>query len=223
MLRSIRPTRATTSLAASVDPTDARCAKLQGVVRVPPPACRAGPNAAPHVLARIPDPELLLDHPGVEVIGERLILRAVADGARTELDRLHRADERGQSSGDSPSRTSVRAAVHRTPSSARRRKRNCSEGRSRPVGWGSGPAATWGQDHARIAAPWAVRQLLIALSPAEVDQRSLLPDVWIAAHREHSLQHRRDEVEATASARRRRRARLLALQSPLSHGLPSIL
>ena len=25
----------------------------------------------------------------------------------------------------------------------------------RPVGWGSSPATTWGQDHARIAAPWA--------------------------------------------------------------------
>jgi hypothetical protein len=24
----------------------------------------------------------------------------------------------------------------------------------RPVGWGSGPATTWGQDRARIAAPW---------------------------------------------------------------------
>jgi hypothetical protein len=32
MLRSIRPTRATTSLAASVDPTEARCAKLKGIV-----------------------------------------------------------------------------------------------------------------------------------------------------------------------------------------------
>jgi hypothetical protein len=48
--------------------------------------------------------------------------------------------------------------------------------------------------------------LLIALSPAEVDQRSLLPDVWIAAHPEQFLQYRRDEAEATASARRRCRA-----------------
>jgi hypothetical protein len=32
-----------------------------------------------------------------------------------------------------------------------------------------------------------VRQLLIALSSADVDLRSLLPDVWIAAHPEHFL------------------------------------
>ena len=209
MRRSIRPKRAVPNCRES------------SAFRRPPVERRQMPPRTS--LGRIPDPELLLDHSGVGAIGERLVLRAVADGARIELDRLHRADERGQSCGDSPSRTSVRAAIHPTPSSASRRKRKCSEGRSRPVGWGSGPAATWGQDHARIAAPWAVRQLLIALSSAEVDQRSLLPDVWIAAHREHFLQYRRDEAEATASARRRRRARLLALQSPLSHGLPSIL
>jgi hypothetical protein len=29
------------------------------------------------------------------------------------------------------------------------------EGQWRPVGWGSGTAITWGEDHARIAAPWA--------------------------------------------------------------------
>ena len=50
-----------------------------------------------------------------------------------------------------------------------------------------------------------VRQLLIALSSAEVDLRSLLPDVWIAAHPEHFLQYRRDEAEAAARARKRRR------------------
>jgi hypothetical protein len=50
-----------------------------------------------------------------------------------------------------------------------------------------------------------VRQLLIALSPAEVDLRSLLPDVWIAAHPEHFLQYRRDEAEVAARARKRRR------------------
>src|SRR5262245_1881551 len=50
-----------------------------------------------------------------------------------------------------------------------------------------------------------VRQLLIALSAAEVDLRSLLPDVWIAAHPEHFLQYRRDEAEAAARARKRRR------------------
>jgi hypothetical protein len=52
-----------------------------------------------------------------------------------------------------------------------------------------------------------VRQLLIALSSAEVDLRSLLPDVWIAAQPEHFLTYRRDEAEAAAQARRRRRAR----------------
>ena len=51
-----------------------------------------------------------------------------------------------------------------------------------------------------------VRQLLIALSSADVDPRSLLPDVWIAAHPEHFLQYRRDEAEAAARARERRRA-----------------
>src|SRR5947209_355633 len=50
-----------------------------------------------------------------------------------------------------------------------------------------------------------VRQLLIALSSAEVDLRSLLPDVWIAAHPEHFLQYRRDEADAAARARKRRR------------------
>ena len=47
--------------------------------------------------------------------------------------------------------------------------------------------------------------LLIALSSADVDLRSLLPDVWIAAHPEHFLQYRRDEAEAAARARKRRR------------------
>jgi transposase len=50
-----------------------------------------------------------------------------------------------------------------------------------------------------------VRQLLIALSSADVDLGSLLPDVWIAAHPEHFLQYRRDEAEAAARARKRRR------------------
>jgi hypothetical protein len=52
-----------------------------------------------------------------------------------------------------------------------------------------------------------VRQLLIALSSADVDLRSLLPDVWIAAHPERFLTYRRDEAEAAAIARRRRRER----------------
>jgi hypothetical protein len=50
-----------------------------------------------------------------------------------------------------------------------------------------------------------VRQLLIALSSADADLRSLLPDVWIAAHPDHFLQYRRDEAEAAARARKRRR------------------
>lgn len=50
-----------------------------------------------------------------------------------------------------------------------------------------------------------VRQLLIALPSADGDLRSLLPDVWIAAHPEHFLQYRRDETEAAARARKRRR------------------
>ena len=50
-----------------------------------------------------------------------------------------------------------------------------------------------------------VRQSLIARSSADVDLRSLLPDVWIAAHLEHFLQYRRDEAEAAARARKRRR------------------
>jgi hypothetical protein len=43
------------------------------------------------------------------------------------------------------------------------------------------------------------------LSSADLDLRSLLPDVWIAAHPEHLLQYRRDEVEVAARARKRRR------------------
>jgi hypothetical protein len=50
-----------------------------------------------------------------------------------------------------------------------------------------------------------VRQLLIALSSADVNLRSLLPDVWIAAHPKHFLQYRRDEAEVSARARKRRR------------------
>ena len=50
-----------------------------------------------------------------------------------------------------------------------------------------------------------VRALLVALSSSDVELESLLPDVWIAAHPEHVLQYRRDEAEAAANARRRRR------------------
>jgi hypothetical protein len=50
-----------------------------------------------------------------------------------------------------------------------------------------------------------VRELMIALSAADVDLRSLLPDIGIAAHPEHFLQYRHDEAEAAARARKRRR------------------
>jgi hypothetical protein len=52
-----------------------------------------------------------------------------------------------------------------------------------------------------------VRALLTALSSNEVDLERLLPDIWIAAHPEHFLTHRREEAEAAAIARRPRRDR----------------
>jgi transposase len=55
-----------------------------------------------------------------------------------------------------------------------------------------------------------VRQLLIALSSADVDLRSLLPDVWTAAHPEDFRQYRRAEAEAAARARKRRREKCRA-------------
>ena len=63
-----------------------------------------------------------------------------------------------------------------------------------------------------------VRQLLIALSSADVDLRSLLPDVWIAAHPEHFLQYRHDEAEAAARARKRRREKRRASRRSGSPG-----
>ncbi|HKI16819.1 MAG TPA: hypothetical protein VKA15_03025, partial [Isosphaeraceae bacterium] len=39
-----------------------------------------------------------------------------------------------------------------------------------------------------------------------MDLNLLLPDAWITAYPEHILKYRRDEAEAVASARRRRRA-----------------
>jgi transposase len=51
-----------------------------------------------------------------------------------------------------------------------------------------------------------VTALLTALSSDKVDLRSLLPDVWIAAHPEHFQKDRRDEAEAAARRRRQRRA-----------------
>jgi transposase len=51
-----------------------------------------------------------------------------------------------------------------------------------------------------------VTALLTALSSEPVDLRSLLPDVWIAAHPEHFQKDRRDEADAAARRRRQRRA-----------------
>ena len=47
----------------------------------------------PHVLGRIPDTKLLLDHSGVETIGEFLVLRTMTDETRIELYRIQRADQ----------------------------------------------------------------------------------------------------------------------------------
>lgn len=51
-----------------------------------------------------------------------------------------------------------------------------------------------------------VTALLTALSSDQVDLRSLLPDVWIAAHPEHFQKHRRDEAEEAKHRRHQRRA-----------------
>jgi transposase len=51
-----------------------------------------------------------------------------------------------------------------------------------------------------------VRDLLMSMSASDVDWNLLLPDVWIKAHPEHFLHYRRDEAEAAANSRRRRRA-----------------
>src|SRR5215469_6378042 len=62
LLRSIRPTRATTSLAASVDPTDARCAKarLAPSVRLATPVQAENKPAASAELDRTVRPVFLL-------------------------------------------------------------------------------------------------------------------------------------------------------------------
>ncbi|HEY2588099.1 MAG TPA: IS66 family transposase [Tepidisphaeraceae bacterium] len=51
-----------------------------------------------------------------------------------------------------------------------------------------------------------VTALLTALSSEGVDLKSLLPDVWIAAHPEHFQKDRRDEAKEAARRRRQRRA-----------------
>ena len=58
--------------------------------------------------------------------------------------------------------------------------------------------------------------LLTALPSNAVDLETLLSDVWIAAHPEHFLTYSREEAEAAAFARRRRRDRRPA-QAP-GHG-----
>lgn len=56
--------------------------------------------------------------------------------------------------------------------------------------------------------PWAyVRALLLAMCEGQADLRSLLPDVWIAAHPEHVLHYRREESAAAERNRAHRRAR----------------
>ena len=50
-----------------------------------------------------------------------------------------------------------------------------------------------------------VRDLLIALSRDGVELEPLLPDNWIKAHPEHVLLYRREEAEAAANARAKRR------------------
>jgi transposase len=69
--------------------------------------------------------------------------------------------------------------------------------------------------------PWAyVRALLVALSVPGADLRALLPDQWIAAHPEHYLKYRRDEAEAAARGRQRRRAARRAKRLEVQ-GVPS--
>ena len=50
-----------------------------------------------------------------------------------------------------------------------------------------------------------VRALLVALAADEVDLEPLLPDTWIKAHPEYVVQYRRDEAEAAAKRRAKRR------------------
>src|SRR5262249_12127747 len=50
-----------------------------------------------------------------------------------------------------------------------------------------------------------VRALLVALANDEVDLEALLPDTWIKAHPEYVVAYRRDEAEAAANKKSRRR------------------
>ncbi len=64
-----------------------------------------------------------------------------------------------------------------------------------------------------------VRALLIALAADEVDLESLLPDTRIKAHPEYGVQYRRDELEAAAPRRARRRLSRRLKASKSSEGL----
>ncbi len=57
-----------------------------------------------------------------------------------------------------------------------------------------------------------VRDLLIQLASGDADLEKLLPDVWIKEHPQHVLTYRRDEAEAAAKTRRRRRVLRRALR-----------
>jgi transposase len=50
-----------------------------------------------------------------------------------------------------------------------------------------------------------VRALLVALAADDVDLEPLLPDTWIKAHPEYVVEYRRDEAEAAAKRRSKRR------------------
>ena len=64
-----------------------------------------------------------------------------------------------------------------------------------------------------------VRDLLIALSRDGVELEPLLPDNWIKAHPEHVLLYRREEAEAAANARAKRRR--LRREKPIELGASS--
>jgi transposase len=64
-----------------------------------------------------------------------------------------------------------------------------------------------------------VRALLVDLAAAEVDLESLLPDNWIKAHPEYFVEYRRDEAEAAAQRRAKRRQGRRLKASQMGEGL----
>ena len=64
-----------------------------------------------------------------------------------------------------------------------------------------------------------VRALLVALAADQVNLESLLPDTWIKAHPEYVVQYRRDEAEAAAQRRAKRRLSRRLEASKSSEGL----